>query len=196
MRKKLLLVLAGLALFTLSGCEGEEGESSASTSSSSLQGWHFQGRDCLACHNQDLKESRHLLFAGTLYKDDNVTDQDNEANSCGGDLIVNFLDKDFNIVESSKDNKAEGSAGYRGKGNIFILQRELRLLPAGKYSVQITSADGVVLAVSNATHKFSSADYDADKNADFENRLSCNACHIQGGATAPLYVQINKNLCQ
>jgi len=193
MRDILILLLLTMGVLTFSGC-GEDDE--GITSSSSTQGWHFQGRDCLACHNQDLKEDKHLLFAGTVYKDKDVINQDDENNSCGGELLVNFLDKDFNAVYSSKDYKAEGSTGYNGKGNIFILQRELRLLSADTYSIQITSADGVILAASNFSHKFSSADYDANTNVDFNNRISCNACHIKGGSTSPLYVQVNSNLCK
>ena len=197
MKEKLLLLFLTIGLLTFSGCgEDDDDDYGTSVASSSLQGWHFQGRDCLACHNQDLEEPKHLLFAGTLYKDKDVIDQDDENNACGGELIVNFLDKDFNTVYSSKDYKAEGSSGYNGKGNIFILQRELRLLSAGTYSIQITSVDGAVMAASNYSHSFTSSDYDADKNVDFENRISCNACHIKGGSTAPLFVQVNSNLCK
>ena len=177
-------------MFNFSGCEEEK------VSSLSGQGWHFQGRDCLACHNQDLKEDKHLLFAGTVYKERNVVNQDDEKSACGGDLIVNFLDDNANIIFSSKDNKTEGSAGYNAKGNIFILQRTLSLIPAQTYSVQIASADGIALATSNYSHNFSSQEYDANKNVDYNNRISCNACHIKDGDTGPLYIQKNNHLCK
>lgn len=194
MKKRLLLLLITTSLITFSGCgEDEDGDDTTSTPA---QGWHFQGRDCLACHNQDLNEDKHLLFGGTVYKDKDVNNQDDENNACGGDLIVNFLDADFNVMYSSKDYKAEGSSGYNAKGNVFILKRELVLIGAQTYSIQITSENGVVMAASEYTHSFTSQDYDVDKNVDFENRISCNACHIKGGAQSPIYIQANKELCK
>ena len=192
MKDKLTILLLAIGLLVLSGCGDDDEEEKTSSG----QGWHFQGRDCLACHNQDLKEDKHLLFAGTIYKNKDVVNQDDENSACGGELIVNFLDKDFNTVYSSKNYKANNSSGYNAKGNIFILQRELRLLASQTYSVQVTSASGMVMAASNYSHKFSSQDYDANKNVDFDNRISCNACHRNGGNTSPLYIQANKELCK
>ena len=194
MKKRFLTLLLLSCTLILSGCGEDEGEEGVATQE---QGWHFQGRDCLACHNSDLNEDKHLLFGGTLYKDANVTNQDDLNNICGGEFVINFLDGGFNTIYSSKDYIAQGSDGYKAKGNLFILQRELRLISAGNYYVQITDANGTVMAVTNgATHSFTSQDYDINNPADFANRLSCNACHIQGGAQAPLFVQANKNLCQ
>jgi len=178
-----------------SGCEGDEGEEDEG-STTTAQGWHFQGRDCLACHNSDLNEDKHLLFGGTLYKSATVTDQDNLDNVCGGEFVVNFLDSSLNTIYSSKDYVAVGSDGYKAKGNLFILQRELRLFSAQTYTIQVTDTNGNVMAVSNNTHTFTSADYDSNNPKDYANRLSCNSCHIQGGDQPPLYVQANTNLCQ
>ncbi|MBU0720906.1 hypothetical protein KJ877_06145 [bacterium] len=196
MKKTILfLLLLSTALF-LSGCgEEEEGEEQSSTVSG-VQGWHFQGRDCLACHNVDLQEEKNLLFGGTLYKDQNITDQDDLNNVCGGKQIINLYDSGFNLTYSSKDYEDLDSKGYKGKGNIFILKRMLYSVSPGDYYVQITDENANVLAVSTQTHAFSSLPYDINNSADINNRVSCNSCHIKGGVQAPLFAQINKNLCE
>ena len=195
--QKYIYSLLLVSLFLLSGCEGEEGENESGEESATAQGWHFQGRDCLACHNFDLAVDKHLLFGGTVYKDTHVTNQDDINNVCGGELLVNFLDATTNaLVYSSKDYKDSSSKGYKGKGNIFVLQRRLRLMTAGTYRVQITDVNGNVMAVSGPSHKLTSQDYDINNSDDDNNRLSCNSCHVRGGKTDPLFVQANQNLCQ
>jgi hypothetical protein len=187
----LSLLLAG-GLF-LSGC-GDDEEVSTATD---VQGWHFQGRDCLACHNIDLENNKHLLYGGTLYKEKVVTDQDDLNNVCGGEFVVNFLDEDFNLVVSSKDYIDPFSKGYEAKGNLFILQRKLPLLNAGNYYVYVTDTNGsIVAATSGATHRFSSQEYEISNPNDFGNRLSCNACHSNSGITDPLYANIDKTQCE
>ncbi len=187
-----ILTLALLASLAFSGCERPPALADGE------QGWHFQGRDCLACHNVDLGEDKHLFFAGTLYKDKNVTDQDNIDNVCGGKFVVNFLDGDFNSVFTSKTYKDSNSKGYDAKGNIFVLNRKNPNLSADTYHVQILDeATNKILAVSNYTHKFNLEAYDANNPKNTENRISCNSCHSStNGFTAPLYVQANKNLCK
>lgn len=194
MKIKIYFLLLLVTTLIFSGCGEDGGDESISTT---VQGWHFQGRDCLACHNVDLNPDKHLLFAGTLYKDKNISNQDDLNNVCGGEFIVNFLDSSFSTVYSSNDYIDSNSDGYDAKGNIFILQRKLRLITAGDYYVQITDTNGSVMAVTNgATHSFTSGDYDIDNPADFSNRLSCNSCHSNSGVQDPLYVQVNKNLCK
>jgi len=195
-REILYSVLALILTFTLSGCGEDEGGESGSSTATVAQGWHFQGRDCLACHNSDLNPNKHLLFGGTFYKDSSVNNQDDINNVCGGEFVVNFLDNKFNTVYSSKDYKDASSKGYKGKGNLFILQRKLRLLTAGIYHVQITDTNGNVMATSGYSHSVSSGDYDINNPTDNANRISCNACHIRGGVRDPIYVQNNNNLCQ
>ncbi len=162
------------------------------------QGWHFQGRDCLACHNIDLGEDKHLLFAGTLYKESNVTDQDNIDNVCGGELVVNFLDKDLNTIFSSKNYHDSNSKGNDAKGNLFVLQRANPNLSEGSYYVQITDKYSNVLASSStASHAFNLQPYDLKNPQNAANRIACNSCHnSSGGTQPPLYVQINQNLCK
>jgi len=186
-----IVTLSLLASLAFLGCERP------ASLADGEQGWHFQGRDCLACHNVDLGEDKHLLFAGTLYKESNVTDQDNINNSCGGEFVVNFLDSELNTLFSSKDYYDSNSKGYDAKGNLFVLQRENPNLSEGTYMIQITDKDNKVFAVSNLTHKFNLESFDINNSKNNENRISCNSCHNNSGGTqAPLYVQSNKNLCK
>ena len=190
-----LFLILPLTLF-LSACSEDEGGDSEGTTTTTAQGWHFQGRDCLACHNVDLNEDKHLLVGGTLYKSSTVSNQDDLNNVCGGDFVINFLDGNWNTIYSSKDYEDVNSKGYKAKGNLFILRRTLSQLTANTFHIQITDKSGTVFAVSNYTHNFTTADYDINNPADSQNRVSCNSCHIKGGFTAPLYVQANVNKCK
>ena len=162
--------------------------------SSKAQGWHFQGRDCLACHNTDLQTERHLLVAGTLFKSEYVNDQDDLGESCGGELIVNFENTITRTVISSADYADSSSKGYNGKGNLFILQRMLNTLK-GSYIILITDSSGNELASSDHAHQFNGAAYSAGDAIDGANRRSCNACH-QAKDETQLYVQSNVDLCK
>lgn len=194
---KLLMLIA--MVFLVAGCESEEGEGSGTTAlSASDRGWHFSGRDCLACHNNDLGTEKHLVVAGTLYKDENVQDTDNVANTCNADLIINLTDAGGNIVYSSANYTDPDSKGYKGSGNIFLLDRLFGISLNGTYHVQIAErGTNRVLAV-GMNHAFSGAEYSMQNPQDLSNRLSCNACHRIGGSEDPLYVQIPANLdvCQ
>jgi len=196
MKKYLKFLLIFPLVLFLSACGEDEGEENDDSSVASKQGWHFQGRDCLACHNVDLNEDKHLLVAGTLYKSQSVSNQDDLNNVCGGDFVINFLDAGSNIVYSSKDYEDLNSKGYEAKGNLFILRRRLSQLTAQTFYAQIADKNGTVFAVSNYSHAFTTADYDINNPADFANRVSCNSCHIKGGVTSPLYVQANVSKCK
>ena len=185
-------VLILFMLIGFLGCEDEEGEEG---SASTTQGWHFQGRDCLACHNVDLQDERHLFIGGTLFKSSVVNDQDDLANSCGGEWVINFLDSGSNTIHSSLSFTDSNSKGYKGKGNLFILARMLDSI-SGDYYVQIEDKFGNEVALSNGLHNFTYNNYDITNSADYANRRSCNACHVTGGATAPLFVQSNQQLCE
>lgn len=192
-----LLIFLAMILF-IAGCEGEDSEESTTTTtlSASDRGWHFNGRDCLACHNSDLGQEKHLVVAGTLYKDDLVEDTDNVSNACNADLIINFVDSNWNIVYSSADYTDLNSKGYKGAGNIFLLDRLYNINLNGTYNIQIAQrGTGKILAV-GADHPFSGGVYDSQYSQDNSNRLSCNACHRIGGSQKPLYVQANLDVCQ
>jgi hypothetical protein len=191
MKKSLFYILTSTVMVLLTGC-GTSGSTVVQA-----QGWHFQGRDCLACHNVDLQEQKNLLYGGTVYKDFNVTNRDDLNTVCGGDLLVNFLDATTLVdTYSSKNYVDPTSKGNNGKGNIFILKRLLSS-SYGSYYMQITDKNGSVFATSATPHNFNAQNYDINNPVNLDNRISCNACHIEGGVGLhPLYVQTNKNLCQ
>jgi len=198
MKKSLFYILAFGIIMLIAGCGDDSSENEAdSTTARTAQGWHFQGRDCLACHNVDLQDQKNLLFGGTVYKDSTVTNKDDLNNVCGGDLIVNFIDSSTIATTYSSTNYVDpNSKGNKGKGNIFILKRLLSS-SYGSFYIQITDKNGTVLATSTTPHNFNAQTYDINHPLDLNNRISCNACHTEGGVGLhPLYTQINKNLCQ
>ena len=183
----------------MSGCGEDEGLATNESNATAAQGWHFPGRDCLACHNVDLQASKHLLVAGTLYRDRNVSNQDDINNVCGGEIVVNFYDPNNLItpIYSSADEQDVNSKGYRGKGNLFILQRKLGIISAGDYLIELATSNGDVLA-DKYLHHFSSQPYDINNPADNSNQLSCNACHSSQATSKawPLYVTKSVTLCK
>lgn len=187
MRWKFVLVVFVSMLFL--GCSEEDIETTAS------EGWHFQGRDCLSCHNSDLKEDKSLLVGGTLFRSSNVSDIDDMSQVCGGDFVINFLDSSYATQISSKDYENKKSAGYNAKGNIFIISKYLDTIN-GDYYVQIADRESSkTLAISGVLHSFNGS-YSNANSSDDNNRNTCNSCHIKGGTASPIYVQVNKNLCE
>lgn len=190
---KFALTFLILIPFLFMGCELDEDEDHEETETVKVAGWHFQGRDCLSCHNVDLQSDKHLSFAGTIYKDKNVTDVNDLNQVCGGDFVVKFLDTSFATQLSSADNEDIDSKGYQGMGNVFMLKRQ-NIPLNGNYYIQITDRNSSVLAVSGI-HSFNGDEYSIDTADDLSNRVACNACHKTGGTASPLYAQVN-NLCE
>lgn len=195
MKRVILAAMIVLSIF-FTGCEeeGEEGTTAAVTAAD--RGWHFPGRDCLACHNYDLQSERHLVTAGTLFKSQTVADVDDTANSCNADLVMNFTDSGGNIVYSTADYYDSDSKGYKGQGNLFLLDRLFDGSLNGTYNILIVEKSSGLTLAAGVDHEFSGGQYSVDNSVDDSNRLSCNACHRNGGETDPLYVQTNLNLCQ
>ena len=200
MRKFLTLILLfGTALGVVS-CGGleveEEEEEDYEEETLQSQGWHFQGRNCLACHNVDLKGEKHLLVAGTLFRSSNVGNPDDMASVCEGELYIQLLDSSYNVVYDSRNYRDPNSKGYKGKGNLFILKRLLSDI-TGEYYLRIIDSNGTTLAQSTTLHTFTSIfGFDPRQNpADASNRFSCNACHRypnpEGGAPGFLYPNVN-----
>jgi hypothetical protein len=157
------------------------------------KGLHFQGRHCIACHNNDLQEEQQLFIGGTLFKQDNATNGEDLNTICNEDLLVNFVRQ--GIVKYS--SKVSTSKGSKGRGNFFILQREIGIekeaLLGEEFIMQITSTNGTILAQSTDFHEFNGLYFDATSNLeyDLENRYSCNSCHTKGGYQLPLYPNQN-----
>ena len=202
MKKYLLLLLSLSVLVGCGGEEGGEGEEEGGTTSVQSQGWHFQGRNCLGCHNVDLKPERHLLMAGTVFKSSTASNPEDMSQVCGGELYIQLLDSFYNVIYDSRNYKDPNSKGYKGKGNVFILKRLLPDVTSGGYYVRIIDSNGTTLAQSTTQHTFTSIfGFDPRGNpTDPSNRFSCNACHKypnpQGGAPGFIYPQINSNLCK
>ncbi|UCN00410.1 hypothetical protein LCX93_00415 [Sulfurimonas sp. SWIR-19] len=193
MKYWIMAVIIPVTLF-LNGCgEDDGGEENTTTAS----GWHFQGRDCLACHNVDLGIDKHLVFGGTLFKSYNTTDIDDLNQVCDADLAVEFLDNNFNTVYSTASYYDENSKGNKGRGNIFLLDRLFNATLNGSYTVRIIErVSGRTMAQSRqASHNFSGGEYSIDNPQNFSNRLSCNACH-NGKTTDFLNASINADLCK
>ncbi len=194
--EKRLIPLTALALL-LGSCGGDSGAPVQS------QGWHFQGQNCLSCHNVDLKSNRHLLLAGTVFKSQEVSDPNDTSQVCGGKLFVQLLNEHYQVVYDSRNFYDESSAGYLGKGNIFILRRMLSdITPYGNYYVRVIDESGTLLAQSLTLHSFNGIDnFNPRENpTDPLNRFSCNACHRypepRGGAPGFIYPQVNKEQCK
>ena len=180
----------------MSGCEeeGEEGVTTAVTAAD--RGWHFPGRDCLACHNYDLGAPQHLEIAGTIFKSAMPTNIDDLAKICNADLSIEFVDSGFNVIDSTANYYDANSKGYKGMGNVFLLQRLYNSVLNGSFYMRIVDKkSGLLMAQSTTLHPFSGGAYDLNSAVDFANRLSCNACH-NGQTTSYLYVQNNSSLCQ
>ena len=175
--------------FLFMGCGEDESVADDET------GWHFQGRDCLACHNVDLGVDKNLVLGGSVFKSAGVTDFEDIENACDADLAIEFINEDYSVAYSSADYYDGDSKGYKGRGNVFLLDRLFNSSLNGGYKIRIVDRlTGVSVAQSSTIHDFSGAEFDIDNADDTNNRISCNACH--GVSTAPMYVQYNETLCK
>lgn len=208
MKKRLFLLFLLTFSFYLVNCGGggdildeEEGEEEYPTFQVVTQGWHFQGRNCLACHNVDLASEKHLLIGGTVFKSADVSNPDDITQACGGNFYLQFVDQYGNIIYDGRNYDDPNSEGHKGKGNIFILKRILQNLN-GDFYVRIITQDGTLLAQSYTLHTFTDINrYDPRNNpVDYFNRFSCNTCHTypnpKGSAPGFIYPNISVNLCK
>ena len=182
MKYKIIIFLLLFGLFQ-NGCTEDN--------NLNTQGLHFQGRNCIACHNNDLQEDRHLIIGGTLFKSPSNADGENLNTICNETLLINFLNENNRSIQYS--SKLSTSKGNKGKGNFFILEDENNQNITGSYIMQIIKNDHnkTILADSlNQVHRFNDIITDS---VDLNNRYSCNSCHTKGGLTKPLFP--NKNPC-
>ena len=148
------------------GCGGSDSESFTPGVNT---GVHFQGRDCLSCHNVDLQASSHLSIGGTVYK---ALDSDkNDLNqACSERLHIEFVGG-----PKTKDANPVNSPGFNGRGNIFALIKDMPI-SSGSYNMRIVQDDGTVLVTSGTAHSFNTG-FDKNNPSDLNNRYSCNTCH-------------------
>ncbi len=188
MKSYLFHLFCIVLMLVLSAC-GEEGEES-DTAVKVAQGLHFQGRDCMGCHNVNLDTSRALLVAGTVYKSSTMpASKEDMSLVCGGNIGIELWDSGYTtLLYRSKDYVDPNSKGNLGKGNIFILKRMLGAIVNNNYGIKIVDANGVVLATVN--HILNGQAYDPKNPIDYNNRISCNACH--SNTRSPIYVDVAK----
>ena len=154
---------AALAVLLFTGCGGDSTSDPAST------GVHFQGRDCLSCHNKDLAPSSHLTMGGTVYK--SATSNINNLNeTCSELLHIEF----GSLILSTKRANAVDAAGFNGRGNVFAFIKDMPI--TGTYEVSIVKDDGSFVLASTIDHPFMGG-FDENNPSDTNNRYSCNTCH-------------------
>lgn len=175
MSPKYLHLFFALLFILLAGCSSESGR---------VSGTHFQGKDCLLCHNVDLKKSAHLSFGATLFQE--VPNESNDETLeilCNIPLFLQLTNNSDVIYDSRKTNDVT-DPGFNGDGNIFSLI-EKQAIPSGAYRINIINKDGDVIKSTNTAHLFSEK-YDPENPADSKNQYSCNACHRIDGPQIPL----------
>jgi len=156
-----------LAAFLFAGCGSDEDPAST--------GVHFQGRDCLSCHNKDLGVDSHLLVGGTVYKEFNSTKNDlNDA--CSEKLHIEFGAPTL----STKDYNPANAAGFNGRGNVFALLRDGMDI-SGSYIVSIVNDDRSLIQSSATPHEFTASVNLANPADNNASRYSCNVCHQDVG---------------
>ncbi len=182
MKRTLSQALVPLVALLILGCTQEE--------SDRIDTFHFQGQDCLHCHNVDLEESSHLNFGGTVYNtigytlDSNITQE-----YCTKPLFIQIFELNGSIVLDTNKSNSLTDPGFNGKGNVFSLQRK-ETIPNGSYLIKIVDANGSdIIPKSSNLHDFNGT-YDPDIPNDSENRYSCNACHSIVGSSDPLKARI------
>jgi len=161
-----------------------------------VSGVHFQGRDCLSCHNVDLGASSHLSVGGTVYRSA-TSGIDDLFEMCNSPVHLQIVDGTA-IVYDTKTVHAADTAGYNGKSNLFALLNDMPI-GTGAYTMRIISDVNTTLAESATLHSFTTG-FDMTNPSDLNNRYSCNACHQappnnKNGAAGALFVQTNLADC-
>jgi len=166
------------------GCGGD--------SDDPVSGVHFQGRDCLSCHNVDLGLSSHLSIGGTVYRGANVN-PDDLFQTCNSPVYLQILNGATVVYDTQTANRTD-APGFNGKSNLFALINDMPI-GTGAYTMRIVSSAGTTLAQSSTLHNLTTGFNPADPS-DLNNRYSCNTCHQappnnKNGASGLLFVQSN-----
>lgn len=161
-----------------------------------VSGVHFQGKDCLSCHNVDLAESSHLSIGGTVYRSA-LSESEDLFEMCNSPVHLQILDG-ATIIHDTREVHAADTAGYQGKSNLFALIDDMAI-GTGTYTMRIVSEANTTLAESSTLHNFTTGFNVIDPD-DVNNRYSCNTCHQappnnSGGAAGLLFVQQNLADC-
>lgn len=131
-----------------------------------VSGVHFQGRDCLSCHNVDLGASSHLSVGGTLYR--SISDDlDDQLNMCNTPVHLQIVDSGTVIYDTRTVN-APDAAGYNGKSNLFALIKDMPIA-TGAYTMRILSDVNTTLAESLTLHELTTG-FDMTNPSDSSNR--------------------------
>jgi hypothetical protein len=142
-------------------------------------GTHFQGKDCMACHNVELKQPLSQQFAGTLFANSTGTKR------CKVTPYIELYDPSGDITFSG-----QFQTSYSGDGNFAYFNPTNKV--SGNFLVRILDKEGALLSQSTLSHNFNDT-YQINSPSDTQNRFSCNACHSQnpaGGAPGVLHVNI------
>ena len=164
------ITLFSLLLLLFNACDSEVYQAN---------GVHFQGRDCLACHNSELQTPYHQEFAGTLFKDKST------LATCKITPTLELIDSNTNKVVLN----TKYSSIYAGDGNFALFKSTQKL--SGNYLVRLLDDNGTLLTHSIAPHAFN-AEYQPTLPDDSNTRYSCNACHnsnAKGGTSGVLYLK-------
>ena len=178
--------LSCVTALLLLGCGTDSQESEP------VSGVHFQGKDCLSCHNVDLAQSSHLSIGGTVYRGA-LVDPSDLFQMCNSPVHLQIFDGST-LIHDTRDVHEAGTAGYQGKSNLFALINDMPI-GTGSYTMRIVSEANTTLAQSSTLHNFTTG-FNTINPSDINNRYSCNACHQappnnKNGAAGLLFVQTN-----
>ena len=187
MSPKYLFPLFTLSLLLFSACSNEHEKR--------VSGQHFQGQDCLNCHNVDLKKSSHLSFGVTVFQEEPNTDNYDKLDTyCNIPMFLQLIQSsDSTVIFDSSLTNDISSPGFNGDGNVFGLLQN-KTLPKGAFLINIVNQEGDLIIDSGLTHQFN-GDYNSQKTDEAldNNRYSCNACHRINGQQPPLHTS---NTCR
>lgn len=170
------------------------------TEEKEVSGYHFQGRDCLSCHNNDLQPAWHQSLAGSVFISQQAS-IDELSSYCKGKLFVLIsIDGSFDATSTidSRQFVSLDSAGFNAIGNLFLLQRDQNITGSTGF-IRIVNENNVTIAQSLTPHAFTQ-EFNSSNPVSATSRHSCNACHgsvAKGGAPGFIYPNIaNVSVCQ